>query len=242
MKLIVAGSTGFVGTEVIRLSLKRPDITTVIALSRTPISLPQQPEAGADVSKLRNVIVKDYGEFPDSVKKEFAGADACIWTVAITPARAKRIDFNEVKRVCQESTVTGLRTMHEAGVNRPFRFLYTSGIAAERDQTKTPTFMPEYSLMRGETENQLLAVAAESGGDLEVCVAKPGWITAATFTRKSIMAFVLRWTASVPSVTVSEISAAMIDQVAHGFDKEPLMNEDLVSIGRRALSAPPAGE
>ena len=79
MKLIVAGATGFVGSEVIRLSLKRPDITTVIALSRTPISLPLQPEDGADVSKLRNIIVKDYGDYPESVKKEFAGADACIW-------------------------------------------------------------------------------------------------------------------------------------------------------------------
>ena len=34
---------------------------------------------GTAVSKLRNVIVKDYGDYPDSVKKEFAGADACIW-------------------------------------------------------------------------------------------------------------------------------------------------------------------
>lgn len=79
MKLIVAGATGFVGMEVIRLSLERPDITSVIALSRTPISPSQQPKEGAAVSKLRNVIVKDYGDYPDNVKKEFAGADACIW-------------------------------------------------------------------------------------------------------------------------------------------------------------------
>ena len=77
MKLIVAGATGFVGKEVIRLSLKRPDITTVIALSRTPV-LPA-PEDGTDVSKLRNVIIKDYGGYPDSVKNDLAGADACIW-------------------------------------------------------------------------------------------------------------------------------------------------------------------
>ncbi len=79
MKLIVAGATGFVGREVIRQSLKRPDITAVIALSRTPISPPQQPEDGADISKLRNIILKDYGEYPESVRKDFAGADACIW-------------------------------------------------------------------------------------------------------------------------------------------------------------------
>ncbi len=38
--------------------------------------------------------------------------------------------------------------MHEAGVNRPFRFVYISGSAAERDQTKRPVVIPEYLLMR----------------------------------------------------------------------------------------------
>ena len=33
----------------------------------------------------------------------------------------------------------------------PFRFMYMSGTAAERDQTKTPSFMPQYSLMRVST-------------------------------------------------------------------------------------------
>lgn len=79
MKLIVAGATGFVGREVIRLSLRRPDITSVIALSRAAIPMPAVPEDGADTSKLRNVVIKNYGEYPDSIKKEFAGADACIW-------------------------------------------------------------------------------------------------------------------------------------------------------------------
>jgi hypothetical protein len=30
----------------------------------------------------------------------------------------------------------------------PFRFIYMSGAAAERDQSKKPSFMPQYSLMR----------------------------------------------------------------------------------------------
>jgi hypothetical protein len=44
---------------------------------------------------------------------------------------------------------------------------------------------------------------------------------------------------SVPSVAVNECSAAMLDQVANGFEMEPLMNEDLVRIGQRVLSVPP---
>ena len=45
----------------------------------------------------------------------------------------------------------GLQAMFEAhseGNTRPFRFLYMSGAATERDQSKTPSWMPQYSLMR----------------------------------------------------------------------------------------------
>ena len=76
-----------------------------------------------------------------------------------------------------------------------------------------------------------------------MCVTKSGWISSSTFSTRSIMAFVLKWTVSVPSVTVNECSAAMLDQVVNGFEKEPLMNEDLIRIGRRVLSIlPPAKE
>jgi hypothetical protein len=82
-------------------------------------------------------------------------------------------------------------------------------------------------------------VAAESKGELEVCVAKPGWITASTFSTRSLMAFAARLVMPMRSVSVTECSATMLDQVVNGFDKEPLENEDLVSIGRRVLSASP---
>jgi hypothetical protein len=42
----------------------------------------------------------------------------------------------------------------------------------------------------------------------------------------------MKWAGIVPSITVTEIAAAMLDQVVNGFEKEPLRNEDLVRIGR----------
>lgn len=77
MKLIVAGATGLLGTEIIRQTLHIPEITEVIALARKPITL----DEGSDSSKIKSVIIQDYGEYPDDVKAEFAGADACIWCV-----------------------------------------------------------------------------------------------------------------------------------------------------------------
>jgi uncharacterized protein YbjT (DUF2867 family) len=82
MKLIVAGATGLVGTEIIeiiRQSLQISEITQVSALARKPV----QVDDGTDSSKLKSVVVRDYGEYPDHVKAEFAGADACIWYASI---------------------------------------------------------------------------------------------------------------------------------------------------------------
>jgi uncharacterized protein YbjT (DUF2867 family) len=75
MKLIIAGATGLVGTEIVKQSLQIREITSVIALARRPVKI----DDGIDSSKMKSVLVKDYGEYPDEVKAEFAGADACIW-------------------------------------------------------------------------------------------------------------------------------------------------------------------
>ncbi|KAI3328122.1 NAD(P)-binding protein [Xylariaceae sp. AK1471] len=229
MKLIVTGATGFVGREVIRQSLSRPEITSVVALARSPVAVPEKLSVGGDASKLKSVVIQDYEVYLDEVKKEFSGAGACIWTVAITPSKSKAFDFEEVKRICQTSTIAGLRAMHEAGPATPFRFLYMSGAAAERDPTKTSKFMPEYSSMRGETENQVLALAKELGG-IEAAAAKPGYITAPGDIARFAMGTMVRVVAGIPPISVTDLAAAMLDQVAKGFEKEPLMPDDLIRI------------
>jgi hypothetical protein len=79
MKLIVAGASGFVATEIIRQSLSLPQITSVIALARRTVSPPDNLDSGADASKLHSAVLKDYDEYPEDVKKQFGDADACIW-------------------------------------------------------------------------------------------------------------------------------------------------------------------
>ncbi|KAI5928076.1 NAD(P)-binding protein [Camillea tinctor] len=243
MKLIVSGATGFVGREVIRQSLSRREITSVVALARSPVSAPSAVELGpgADPSKLKSVVIPDYDEYPEEVVREFAGASACIWTVAITPSKSKMYDFEEVKRVCQTSTLAGLRAMHKAAApaasTTPFRFMYTSGAGAERDQSKMPSRLyGEYSLMRGETENKLLGLASELGG-VEVGVVRPGLITAPGAIMRSIMATVVGWAISIPSIDVTDLVAVMLDQVIGGLDKEPLMPADLAKLAAQSGSS-----
>lgn len=76
MKLIVVGATGFVGGEVVRQALRIPQFSSVVALSRRAID-PAPAEQGS--ATFKNVIVRDYDKYSEDVKKELAGAAACVW-------------------------------------------------------------------------------------------------------------------------------------------------------------------
>lgn len=79
MKLIISGATGFVANEIVRQSLSRSEITSIVALARKPVSIPEKLLPNANPSKLKSVVIKDYDHYPEEVKTEFAGATACIW-------------------------------------------------------------------------------------------------------------------------------------------------------------------
>lgn len=70
MKVILIGSTGFVGREVLDQCLAHPAITSVVALSRR--ELPPH-------DKLKVVVTEDFLSYPESVRDAIKGADACIW-------------------------------------------------------------------------------------------------------------------------------------------------------------------
>jgi uncharacterized protein YbjT (DUF2867 family) len=54
MKLIIAGSTGFVATEIIRQAIRNPSITSIVALARRETAVPQN--AGVDAAKLSQLF------------------------------------------------------------------------------------------------------------------------------------------------------------------------------------------
>lgn len=76
MKLVIGGSTGLVGTELVRQALKNPAITSIIGLSRRETPAGSSATNGA---KLKSVVCDNFEEYPDSVKKELEDVDAFIW-------------------------------------------------------------------------------------------------------------------------------------------------------------------
>lgn len=73
MKVILLGSTGFIGKEVLKTCLMNSAITSIVALSRRHL-----PEADAH-PKLTVLMVEDFNSYPDTVLQQLKDAEACIW-------------------------------------------------------------------------------------------------------------------------------------------------------------------
>lgn len=69
----------------------------------------------------------------------------------MTPSKLKTMPWEETRKICFDYTVTGIETIAQLprdSAGKPFRFIYTSGANAERDSSKKPWVLGDYSLMR----------------------------------------------------------------------------------------------
>ncbi|KAK7912188.1 hypothetical protein PG985_014669 [Apiospora marii] len=239
MKVVIVGGSGLVATELISQSMAMAEITSVVAVARKPIEL------GADTvdhAKFKSMVIDDYERFGDPVRKELAGADVCIWTVAITPGRLYQFDFAEVKRVCQDCTMAGLKAVSEANTDsaKTTTFVYMSAEGTPEDLTKKPFFMGDYLLMRGETE-RLVKVFGQDNDRIDVHIVRPGMVWSSITFWRSMVAKLFRatnlLTSSIPNIGRTELAAAILDQAVRGFEKDDLSNADLVHIGEAALAS-----
>lgn len=154
-KVIVTGTTGFVGSGVVKACIARKEISEIVVLSRRP--LPFDLDPGANRS-LKVIIHEDFSKYPEDLTKEFSGADACIWYVGLPSNpryRGAKIyrciggkvgdfpDYETAKKVQYDFTVAfaefcekSIRPREETG-RKEFRFVFCSGAFAEREEKKS---------------------------------------------------------------------------------------------------------
>ena len=73
MKVVLSGSTGYIGGEVLTQCLNHPSITSVLVLTR------RNPGDLAENSKVKVIIVKDFTLYDELTVKDLKTADAAIW-------------------------------------------------------------------------------------------------------------------------------------------------------------------
>lgn len=74
MKVILAGSTGLIGSEVLSHLIQNKNITSIIILSRRPL-----PEIAARDSRIKVIVLSNFLVYEEEVRNELSGARAVLW-------------------------------------------------------------------------------------------------------------------------------------------------------------------
>ncbi|KAL3446014.1 hypothetical protein BJX65DRAFT_309484 [Aspergillus insuetus] len=226
MKIILTGTTGFVGTEVLAQALANPSITSLMVLSRKPL-----PESITENKKVTVKILDDFLTYPDSLLNELEGAEGCIWALGLATSPSLSL----YRKINHEYTLAALDAFARippapgTPVAKPFQFVYCSGAAAVRDpeRTKTLWFMGNMRRVRGETESALLsynsnpqsvpALESRKGAAprrMEISIVRPAMVIAKEWTLHSTL-FSL-----APSIRVDKLAGAMVALVRGSYGDE----------------------
>ncbi|RAO74166.1 uncharacterized protein BHQ10_010178 [Talaromyces amestolkiae] len=230
MKTILAGSTGYIGREVLKECLAHPEVSDVIALSRRDLNISH--------AKLRVMIVDNDDFFlhhPPGLLSHVQEADACIYclgtNVPVKPAELNRkINFEYAISTARQFSAEKLKGPTKT---KPFRFVYLSGALPEKDETKKLWFLAENRRMRGQLENELLRLDAETrpGRLFEVYITRPGFV-------QPEGALLRTWVVGklANSIMVHHLAASMLRLALDGHSTPIVENRELNEIGKRVYT------
>jgi uncharacterized protein YbjT (DUF2867 family) len=215
MRVVLFGATGMVGAGVLLECLADPRITSVLAVTRTPI--------GRSHPKLREVQHRDFLDY-SALRADFAGCDACFFCLGISS-----IGMNEsaYTRVTYDFALAAAREMHAA--NPQMTFCFVSGVGT--DSTEKGSTM--WARVKGKTENALLALGFKAAymfrpgyiqpiGDVR---SKTGWVQALYNVVAPLYPLVRRIFPNSMTTTAA-LGRAMIQVVATGYPKTVLYSAD----------------
>ncbi|KAH8597059.1 hypothetical protein B0O99DRAFT_740120 [Bisporella sp. PMI_857] len=215
MKIILLGSTGSVGKEVLNQCLKTPAITSVVALLRR--NLP-----GAAVNpKLTVIIVDSFKIYPDTLLEQLKGADACIWSIGT---------YNwdpEVELEYPEAFQKALLKVLD--VKKMFRYVYLGGAFTEPDQEKSLWFYAKGRHVRGLAQTKFLKFGQQNQ-NVETYVVKP-----AAFLEKNASGLLGFWSWKFWLWT-DEVAAVMVDLAVNGGSEQVVVNKVIMKRGRELLT------
>ncbi|KAK5100971.1 hypothetical protein LTS08_004577 [Lithohypha guttulata] len=210
MKIIIIGSTGFIGSELLAVCRNKPSITSIVTITRRPLA-----QDILDDPKIVSLVLKDYRHLSEHGEC-LRDASAAIWALRASSTEVELdwpLGFAEAVIKLRESATT------------PFRYMHVSGIMAEKDQQKPLWFLQEGRRIKGLAEIKLRELANDNKGTSpwETYIARPSMVL------PNPPGIVNSWAGwMLGSIRVDKLSKAMVDIVEKGAGTHTFENEDLV--------------
>ncbi|MDR1739683.1 MAG: NAD-dependent epimerase/dehydratase family protein [Bacteroidales bacterium] len=137
MKVIITGTTGMIGENVLIECLNNPIVTEVLSVSRKP--------TGKHHPKLKEYIVADFLALKEN-DEELQGYDACFFCAGISSIG---MDEEKYRRITYDTTLHFAKVLNP---NPKMSFTYVSGIGTDSTE-KAPVM---WRRVKGKTENDLM--------------------------------------------------------------------------------------
>ncbi len=220
MKVVLSGSTGFIGGEILTQCLNHPSITSVLVLTR------RDSGGLAENPKTKVIIVKDFISYDELTINELKTADAAIWCMGT---------FTGDERVDIEYPLTFIKAIKtRPRGSTPFRYVHLGGAFTEpppRDGQKERFlwFYTNGRRVRGAAEARVLGSTEDgSQGEFSVYLVKPGAVLPkdGAFLQRCILGDSL-------SIRINELGATMVDLAVQGNEQKVFHNQEIIKYGRK---------
>jgi len=222
MKVILTGATGFIGGEVLNQCIARPEITSIVALSRRDLT-----GTAANSPKVKTIIIKDFLNYPDTVLQELKDADICIWSLG-TYNGGEAIEVAYPVAFCN-----ALSQVQGDTSGTPFRLVFLSGALVVNDQNASLWLFSIPRKAKGLAETKLFEFAdqrKQNQRPWEVYVVRPAYVSPKL--RGIVLAAL---TGNWWMLRIDELGAAMVDTALDGHAERKLLHRALVAKGQSAL-------
>lgn len=222
MRIVVFGSTGFVGWAVLHEALAAPDVSDVVAVGRKAV--------GLEHPKLREVLVRELGDLAP-VTNELTGMDACFWCLGTS---SRGMDEETYTRITYTYAVDAARVLSE--LNPGIRFCFVSGEGADGKAM--------WARVKKRTEDALFSMA-----ELRAVSLRPAYIRASHGAKLRGRLYELGYAAAFvvsPALRAlgyatsgSEIGRAMIVVVRDSIEGVVLTSRDINRLAERFATGKP---
>ncbi|KAI1495373.1 hypothetical protein F5X96DRAFT_613213 [Biscogniauxia mediterranea] len=222
MNLIIAGGTGFVGSEVVRQAIADTRIKHAFVLTRKPL-----PDDIPKDDKVTVILHDDFSTYPPSLIEKLTDAEACVWSIG---GRATQFpDVETARRVSVDFTIAAAKAFLDNLAprlpdGRKFRFLFCSGKFAEWDDKKKLSFMSDTRHIKGQVEKGLCELADANPDKFEVFIVRPGGIASKGGRLKATSANLVGF------ITVDHLAKDMLEIVVNGHSQRIVESEVLIKM------------
>ncbi|MFQ3215078.1 MAG: hypothetical protein ACJAT1_000435 [Marivirga sp.] len=221
MKVIITGATGMVGKGLLLECLDDPQITQVLTVGRTTLSLAHP--------KLKELIKKDFLDYSD-VTDELRGYDACYLCMGVSAAGLSEAQYRKLTYDYTISLATSLYNL-----NPDMVCCYVSGQGTDSSEKGKST----WARIKGKTENDLLSMGFKAA-----YMFRPGAIIPlkGIKSKTKVYQFIYSYFGLVlkimkglfPNsiVNTTQIGLAMINIAIKGYHKEIIDPQDILKLSK----------